>query len=118
MAAGARGREIEVLLDKQLALLIRHGRVRASSRCRPAAPGYATPPGSFRIYRKELQSWSYPYGVTSPYLTGLGRLAVPSAALVCGPTSPSRASPSHFWNATTAWRVASVNVDPRAPSGR
>ena len=39
MAAGARGREIEVLLDKQLALLIRHGRVRRVIAVSTGAPG-------------------------------------------------------------------------------
>ena len=70
---GGAGRRIEVLLDRQVALLISGGKVRRTIAVSTGAPGYATPVGAFRIFRKETRSWSYPYSVWLPfasYFTG------------------------------------------------
>jgi len=64
---GGKGRRIEVLLDRQVALLIDRGVVRRTISVSTGAPGYATPTGSFKVFRKETRSWSYPYSVWLPY---------------------------------------------------
>jgi peptidoglycan hydrolase-like protein with peptidoglycan-binding domain len=67
------GRRIEVLLDRQLALLIENGRVERVVHISTGAPGWSTPVGSFRVYRKERYSWSVPFEVWMPwasYFTG------------------------------------------------
>ena len=66
-SAGAPGRRIEVLIDRQVALLIRDNRVRRIIAVSTGKPGYDTPMGAFRVYRKEVRSWSYPYSVWLPY---------------------------------------------------
>jgi lipoprotein-anchoring transpeptidase ErfK/SrfK len=65
--SGRAGKRIEVLLDRQVALLIRDNRVRRVIAVSTGAPGYDTPPGSYRVFRKEVRSWSYPYSVWLPY---------------------------------------------------
>ena len=52
---------------------------------------------------------------------GVGRVAVWSRARVCGPSTPSRERPSHFWNASTAVCVCgpsrpSASAGSRYPS--
>ena len=67
------GRRIEVLLDRQVALLIEHDRVLRVVHISTGAPGHSTPAGSFRVYRKERYSWSVPFKVWMPwasYFTG------------------------------------------------
>lgn len=67
------GRRIEVLLDRQLALLIEHDRVLRVVHISTGAPGTSTPMGSYRVYRKERLSWSVPFEVWMPwasYFTG------------------------------------------------
>jgi len=72
-SSGRAGKRIEVLLDKQVALLIRDGRVRRVIAVSTGAPGYDTPAGSFRVFRKEVRSWSYPYSVWLPYASYFNR---------------------------------------------
>ncbi len=57
----------DVLLDKQVALLIRGGNVRRVISVSTGAAGSPTPRGSFRVNRKERMSWSVPYKVWLPY---------------------------------------------------
>jgi lipoprotein-anchoring transpeptidase ErfK/SrfK len=64
---GSKGRRIEVLLDRQVALLIDRGVVTRTIAVSTGAPGYATPAGSFKVFRKEQRSWSYPYSVWLPF---------------------------------------------------
>ena len=67
------GRRVEVLLDRQLALLIEHDRVLRVVHISTGAPGTSTPTGSYRVYRKERLSWSVPFEVWMPwasYFTG------------------------------------------------
>jgi hypothetical protein len=62
-----RGRRVEVLLDRQLALYISGGKVRRTLHVSTGAPGFATPRGRFEVFRKEQQSWSIPYQVWLPW---------------------------------------------------
>ena len=67
------GRRLEVLLERQLALLIENDRVVRVVHVSTGAPGTSTPSGSFRVYRKERYSWSVPFKVWMPwasYFTG------------------------------------------------
>jgi hypothetical protein len=61
------GKRIEVLLDRQLALLIEGNRVLLTVAVSTGKGSNATPPGSFRIFRKEIKSWSYPFQVWLPW---------------------------------------------------
>jgi hypothetical protein len=64
---GAPGRRVEVLLDRQLALAIENNHVVRTIHVSSGKPGYATPPGSFSVFRKEARSWSVPYKVWLPW---------------------------------------------------
>ena len=59
-------RRIEVYREKGVALLIRKGETRRVIHVSTGAPGYATPTGTYRVFRKELMSWSVPYSVWLP----------------------------------------------------
>jgi len=61
------GRRIEVLLDRQVTLLIEGSRVLRTVGVSTGKGSNATPPGSFRIVRKEVKSWSYPFQVWLPW---------------------------------------------------
>ena len=61
------GQRIEVLLDRQLALLERGNRVVLTVPVSTGRGVNATPPGSFRVFRKEVKSWSYPFQVWLPW---------------------------------------------------
>jgi len=66
-ASGATGTRVEVLLDRQVALLIRDGVVVRTLPVSSGAPGFGTPPGDYRVFRKEDRSWSVPYKVWLPW---------------------------------------------------
>ncbi len=61
------GTRIEVLLDRQLALLIEGTRVMRTVGVSTGKGSNATPPGSFKVFRKEVKSWSYPFQVWLPW---------------------------------------------------
>jgi peptidoglycan hydrolase-like protein with peptidoglycan-binding domain len=61
------GKRVEVSLAQQLAFLVSGDRVVRTIAVSTARPGYVTPRGEFRIYRKERMSWSAPYSVWLPY---------------------------------------------------
>jgi hypothetical protein len=61
------GRRIEVHLTAQVAFLDDGARVTRIVKISSGAPGYATPAGSYTIYRKHPRDWSYPYKVWLPY---------------------------------------------------
>jgi hypothetical protein len=66
------GKRVEVLLDRQLALLVDGGRVVRAVHISTGAYN-RTPAGSFRVFRKERLSWSVPFSVWMPwasYFTG------------------------------------------------
>jgi hypothetical protein len=58
---------IEVLLDRQLALLEQGGRVVLTVPVSTGKGENATPPGSFQVFRKEVKSWSYPFQEWLPW---------------------------------------------------
>jgi lipoprotein-anchoring transpeptidase ErfK/SrfK len=61
-------KHMEVHKSKQVLLLIgKGGKVTRAIHVSTAAPGHVTPSGKFRIYRKELMSWSKPFQVWLPY---------------------------------------------------
>jgi hypothetical protein len=65
-ARSAAGTRIEVLLDRQLALLIDGDRVRRVVHISTGVGG-RTPTGSFHVFRKERMSWSVPFSVWMPW---------------------------------------------------
>lgn len=58
-----------LLLDlrRQVMLVVRDGRTVRAVHISSAAPGYRTPIGRYRVYRRERMSWSAPYQVWMPY---------------------------------------------------
>ena len=62
----AAGRRVEVLLDRQLALLVEGGRVLRAIHVSTGAYS-RTPTGTFQIFRKERMSWSVPFSVWLPW---------------------------------------------------
>jgi L,D-transpeptidase catalytic domain/Sporulation and spore germination/Putative peptidoglycan binding domain len=65
-ARGGTGRRVEIHRDRGVLLLIEEGEVERAVHTSTGALG-ATPSGTFRVYRKELLSWSYPFHVWMPY---------------------------------------------------
>jgi lipoprotein-anchoring transpeptidase ErfK/SrfK len=61
------GKRIDVYLHAQVAFLDDGPKVARIIKISTGAPGYATPPGLFTIYRKHPRDWSYPYKVWLPY---------------------------------------------------
>jgi lipoprotein-anchoring transpeptidase ErfK/SrfK len=61
------GRRVEVLLDRQLALFIDGARVTRVLDVSTGKPGYDTPVGAWKVFRKEVRSWSVPYKVWLPW---------------------------------------------------
>jgi putative peptidoglycan binding protein/L,D-transpeptidase-like protein len=64
---GGLRRGLELDLGRQVLLLVSGGATVRAIHVSTAAPGYHTPVGSFRVYRRERFSWSYPYGVWLPH---------------------------------------------------
>lgn len=62
-------RRSALLLDlgRQVLLVVKHGRTARAVHVSSAAPGFRTPTGSYRVYKKERMSWSAPYQVWMPY---------------------------------------------------
>lgn len=65
--AGDGGRHVEVYRAKGVTLLVEHGKVVRALHSSSGAGRYATPAGSFSVFRKELNSWSVPYQVWLPH---------------------------------------------------
>ena len=61
------GTRVEVLLDRQVALLIRRGLVLRTIHISTGKRGYATPAGRYEVFRKNRRSWSVPYRVWMPW---------------------------------------------------
>jgi hypothetical protein len=61
------GRRAEVHREKGVTLLVEDGRVVRALHSSSGKRAYETPAGSFRIFRKERNSWSVPYQVWLPY---------------------------------------------------
>jgi lipoprotein-anchoring transpeptidase ErfK/SrfK len=62
-----RGRSIEVFRAKGVTLLIEGSQVVRAVHSSSGKPGYTTPAGTYRVFRKEASSWSYPYHTWLPY---------------------------------------------------
>ena len=60
-------RRIEVYREKGVALLVRKGVTKRVIHVATGAPGTSTPSGTYRVFRKELRSWSVPFSVWLPY---------------------------------------------------
>jgi peptidoglycan hydrolase-like protein with peptidoglycan-binding domain len=63
------GTRVEVLLDRQVALVIRAGRVLRTVHVSTGKRGFATPVGRHQVTRKSRRSWSVPYRVWLPWAT-------------------------------------------------
>jgi peptidoglycan hydrolase-like protein with peptidoglycan-binding domain len=63
------GRRVEVLLDRQLALVVEGSQVSRILDVSTGKPGFETPTGSYPVTRKEQRSWSVPYKVWLPWAT-------------------------------------------------
>ncbi len=63
------GHRIEVLLDRQLTLVIDGERVARILDVSTGKPGFETLTGSWKVARKEERSWSVPYKVWLPWAT-------------------------------------------------
>ena len=63
----SRGRRIEIYRARGVALLIENGRLRRAIHVSTGKRGFETPIGTFRVFRKERNSWSVPYRVWLPY---------------------------------------------------
>jgi lipoprotein-anchoring transpeptidase ErfK/SrfK len=61
------GRRVEVLLDRQLALVVDGGRVVRVITVSTGAAGTPTPAGAYAVGRKEQRSWSVPFSVWLPW---------------------------------------------------
>lgn len=60
-------RRIEVYRSKGVILEIAHNKVRRAIHVSTGQPGLETPAGTFKVFRKELRSWSVPFQVWLPY---------------------------------------------------
>jgi len=63
------GTRVEVLLDRQVVLVIRGGRVLRTVHVSTGKRGFATPTGRYQVTRKSRRSWSVPYRVWMPWAT-------------------------------------------------
>lgn len=61
------GRRIEIYRQKGVVLLISGGKVVRAIHTSTGKPGFGTPAGSYKIYRKAVRDWSYPFQVWLPY---------------------------------------------------
>jgi L,D-transpeptidase catalytic domain/Sporulation and spore germination/Putative peptidoglycan binding domain len=59
-------RHVEIHRDRGVLLMVEEGDVTRAVHTSTGAGG-ATPTGTFRVYRKERLSWSYPFSVWMPY---------------------------------------------------
>ncbi len=62
-----RGTRVEILLDRQLLLLVRQGRVSRVVHASTGKRGFATPAGKYAVFRKSRRARSIPYKVWLPY---------------------------------------------------
>ena len=64
---GPQGKRVEVLLDRQVALVIWNDHVTRVLHVSSGRPGYDTPAGKFHVERKYTKDWSVPYAVWLPW---------------------------------------------------
>jgi hypothetical protein len=67
----SKGRRVEIYRSRGVVLLVNSGKVvraiHTSTGIGGDSPDIGTPPGKWKIYRKELRSWSVPYKTWLPY---------------------------------------------------
>jgi hypothetical protein len=67
----SKGRRVEIYRGRGVVLLVNNGRVvraiHTSTGIGGDSPDIGTPPGKWKIYRKEVKSWSVPYKTWLPY---------------------------------------------------
>jgi peptidoglycan hydrolase-like protein with peptidoglycan-binding domain len=66
-------KRIEIYREKGVALLIARGKTKRAIHVSTGAPGTPTPAGTYRVFRKELQSWSVPFSTWLPYASYFNR---------------------------------------------
>lgn len=64
---GGPARRIEVYPDRGVTLLVKNDRTKRAIHVSTGGPGNETPAGTFRVFRKELRSWSVPFQTWLPY---------------------------------------------------
>jgi len=64
---GRGGKRAEILLDRQVALLIKDNRVLRTIAVSTGKPSTPTPPGDYRVYAKIRRWWSTPFREWLPY---------------------------------------------------
>ncbi|MGK2931329.1 MAG: L,D-transpeptidase family protein [Solirubrobacterales bacterium] len=60
-------RLMEVHIGKGVLLLVKNGRTKRAIHVSGGAPGTETPTGRYRVFRKELMSWSVPFSTWLPF---------------------------------------------------
>jgi hypothetical protein len=67
----SKGKRVEIYRSRGVVLLVNNGRVvraiHTSTGIGGDSPDVGTPPGKWKIYRKEVKSWSVPYKTWLPY---------------------------------------------------
>ena len=99
-AQGRRDKRAEILLDRQVALLIEDNRVVRTIAVSTGKPSTPTPPGDYRVYAKIPRWWSTPFREWLPWaLPFVGGIAfhqladvpdVPGVARLCPPVRDRR----------------------------
>jgi L,D-transpeptidase catalytic domain/Sporulation and spore germination/Putative peptidoglycan binding domain len=67
VSMGAQGKRAEILLDRQVALLINNNRVVRAISVSTGKPSTPTPPGDYRVYAKIPRWWSTPFREWLPW---------------------------------------------------
>ena len=67
VSRGVAGKRFEVLLDRQVALLIRNNAVVRAIAVSTGKPATPTPPGDYRVYAKITRWWSVPFREWLPW---------------------------------------------------
>lgn len=60
-------RFMEIRISRGVLLLVKDGRTKRAIHVSAGGPGTETPTGRYRIFRKELMSWSVPFSTYLPY---------------------------------------------------
>jgi hypothetical protein len=67
LSLGRSGKRAEILLDRQVALLIENNKVVRTIAVSTGKPSTPTPPGTYRVYAKIRRWWSTPFREWLPY---------------------------------------------------
>jgi lipoprotein-anchoring transpeptidase ErfK/SrfK len=106
------GTRVEVLLDRQLALVVRSGRVLRALHVSTGAKGYRTPTATFEILRKSRWSWSNEYRAWLPFAAYFVRgVALHASARV--PVRPASHGCVRVPTSDAKWLYRTVRVGDR-----